>query len=156
MLRLFPGTVLVSRNLDESLNTSPGFWNHLAIVINANVIVEYQAGIVEHNQGRGVIRTSLQDYMYRAYHPVLALLPMNNPAGFCAAKRAAELVGLPGRPGREYERFIGRHGVKWVRNCVSVITLAWGPNDRAMRRVLMPDGIMRFVGRDFKQPASIK
>lgn len=108
------GTVFISRNADERENTSPGFWNHLAIK-NGDHIVEAQ-------QGRGVIRTSFVDFLTRDYSQILAQEPNNLQEGFVAGSTAESLVGLKFRltssiPGRDWPLLMRVRGV----NCDSVI-----------------------------------
>lgn len=115
----FPvGTVLVSRNADESQNQSPGYRNHLAIVVGEGRLVESQDEV-------GVIATPVADYVARPYSRIVALRPRDAECGAKAAQRAERLVGLP------YGRFSSLwpiHGKLRKRlglNCVSVIEIAY-------------------------------
>ena len=123
-----PGTVLATRNRDPRLNTSPGgqILNHLAIVVNDHQVIESQAGIVEHGQGRGVIRTELADFMARDYDRILALEPIDPAVGARAAAIAETLVGLPfarlsSLPGVDRPFIFERRGM----NCDSVIRYSY-------------------------------
>lgn len=75
------GAVLVSRNLDEAENTSPGYWNHLAIHVGMNSVVESQAD-------KGVIKTKLSVYSSRPYAPILVLSPLDAKIGAQAAGKS--------------------------------------------------------------------
>lgn len=83
------GTVLISRNLDEIENTSPGYWNHCAIYVGGPIIIESQ-------MNEGVIKTYLDTYMARAY-TWFALTPIDSAVGLLAAEKANTLLGLPYR-----------------------------------------------------------
>lgn len=86
----FPlGTVLISRNTNETDNTSPGYWNHCAIYIGDDTIIEAQ-------EGQGVIRTLYAEYIVRAY-TWFGLIPIDLNIGMRAADKAKTLVGLPYR-----------------------------------------------------------
>jgi hypothetical protein len=105
------GTVLISRNVDESLNTSPGHWNHLAIYVGEGSIVESQ-------EGKGVILTPLVEYVERKYEWA-AIYPVDPEVGKRAAEAAKELVGLPYR-----KLGTGMRRVKQGLNCVGTIVVA--------------------------------
>lgn len=156
MRTLLPGTVLMSRNADENENTSPGFWNHLAIIVSDDDIVEAQAGIVEHGQGRGVIITKVSDFMSRDYGQVIAYEPRNPQMGVGAAKRARALVGRPHAPGASVLRRPGRKRPNAGQNCVSVVKVAWGTTVTRIRNIVIPDGFARVAGSSFKDPIRMK
>lgn len=113
-----PGSVLVSRNADERENTSPGFWNHLAVQVDTTHLVESQ-------EGRGVIRTPLSEFLARPYSQVVVLRPLNASEGTEAAARAERLVGLPHAPLSSLFPFNGPLRQKLGLNCVSVVEIAW-------------------------------
>lgn len=154
-MKLPPGTVLCSRNRSEEENTSPGYWNHLAIVVSDGV-VEAQQGIVEHGQGEGVIKTSIEDYMARDYSRIRAYLPLNVEHGQCAAMRAERLIGLPHAAAASLKPMQGAAAFRCGHNCVSVIKTAWIFADRLLRTLVKPDGMSRFVGRIAKKPVVIR
>jgi hypothetical protein len=131
------GTVLVSRNANEAENTTPGHWNHLAIVVGEELI--------ESQEGKGIIRTTLAEYLSRPYaQPILALLPCDRAVGERAATKAATFVGQPyGKLGsilRGPARRMSR-GEKVAANCVVPIKAAYWQEDRRTRRVWFPDHI---------------
>lgn len=129
-----PGTVYVSRNHDESLNTSPGYWNHLAIYVGSGEIVEAQPET-------GVAIVKLSDYLVRDYE-VIRYLPRTAELGERAAVAARSFVGQP------YGKFasvnpifrFGRH------NCVSVVEAAYdvATNHRWLW-IRRPDHVKRLV-----------
>lgn len=114
------GTVYLSRNLDERLNDSPGYWNHVAIYVGQDALVESQIGV-------GVVRTSLADYSKRAYQ-VGVLYPRDKAVGERAAAVASSYVG---RPYRRLSSFAPNlvppivpailHGTPYGMNCVSTV-----------------------------------
>lgn len=149
---LAPGTILVSRNANEADNTSPGFWNHLAIVAGANEVIESQAG-------QGVIRTPLAVYMARPYRPILALKPLDCQAGQRAAARADELVGLPHRALSSLFVFNGQPRRKIGVNCVTAaLEIPYAGEALGVRLTIKPDGVLRtpFARRLFSEPVTIR
>jgi hypothetical protein len=137
------GTVLVSRNANEAENETPGHWNHLAIIVSPTELIESQ-------EGKGVIRTPLAEYLSRPYaQPIQALLPCDRAVGERAATTAATFVGQPysklGSILRGPARRMSR-GEKIAANCVVPIKAAYWQADRRIRRVWFPDHI---VNRDF-------
>jgi hypothetical protein len=82
------GAVLVSRNNDERLNTSLGYWNHLAIYDAAtNTVIESQAGI-------GVQAVPWSVYRARPQR-VLVVFPRTPELGQAAVLRARSRIGTP-------------------------------------------------------------
>lgn len=128
-----PGTVLVSRWLDESLNTTPGVENHLAMYVGSGEVVEAQAD-------RGVIKTPLAEYLARKQR-VTKLLPRTAEIGKAAAERAKSFVG------KAYGKLasidplwrFGRH------NCVSVVEQAYRPETGFVWGIRRPDDVYRLV-----------
>ncbi len=136
------GTVLVSRNRDESENTSPGYWNHLAIYIGDYRVVESQAD-------RGVILTKTVDYNARNYdwHP---LYPINLNVGKVAAEKAKTLVGLPYRAASSLTA-TDRHPEQGL-NCVSVVRLSYvSGTGEPLPTLHKPDDIEALTGLFTKQ-----
>lgn len=113
----FPaGTVIVSRNVNEADNTSPGYWNHLGMSNGRGFIIEAQ-------EGKGVIFTPLREYINRPYH-MTVLRPRDVEQGRKAAQIAAGFVG------EKYNKLasLGLQGpkedLKLGQNCVSVVRRA--------------------------------
>lgn len=111
------GSIVVSRSTDESLNTTPGYWNHLAIYVGDGQLVESVAGA-------GVVQTPwdrFQQYDAR----IVVLEPCNAMAGMQAAARAKQLIGLPYATWSSLRR--SHPASRRIRgvNCVSVIEIAW-------------------------------
>ena len=125
------GTVLVSRNADERENTSPGYWNHTAVYIGNQQIVESQAG-------QGVILTSVDEFLSRQYSRIIALAPRDALAGEQAAQRAQRLVGLRHAPGSSFFPFQGPLRQRMGLNCVSIVEISW------QARFNIPDQAFRF------------
>ena len=126
---LVPGTVLVSRNIKEEDNTSPGYWNHLAIYVGNGQLVESQAD-------SGVILTSWQTYWSRPYSEIAYRLPISSKVGLDASERAKKLVGLPYAT---YSSFVGGLGETRQAlglNCVSVTEISY-----KLRNLNVPDRI---------------
>jgi hypothetical protein len=117
------GTVYVTRNLDERLNSSAGYWNHTAIYVGDGAVVEAQVGI-------GVLRAPLSEFLARPYQ-VLLFLPRDPAVGQRAAAYAATLVGQPYGPYQSLGPQRVRSWLSWLlwrpqpQNCVSVCRRAY-------------------------------
>lgn len=147
-LRALPdGTTLLSINRDPRLNTSPGTWNHAAIVANGH-IVESQAGIVERGQGKGVINTTFADFLSRDYSKIIALVPLDSGLGERAADRADQFVGLPFRKLSSLPRRETPRREKRGMNCNSTVRAAFvdagGPK---MPKQKIPDRFLAMRGK---------
>lgn len=128
------GTVLLSRNHDESQNRTPGYWNHLAMFVGNGEIVESQAG-------RGVVIAKLDDYLARP-QSVKCIYPRDLAAGDKAAEFARSYVG---RPYRWSSSITPNLSPTYGKNCVSPITEAYARAiDRQVRRCRRPDHILRY------------
>ena len=144
-----PGTIMVSRNSDERQNTSPGYFNHTAIVVSDTEIVESQ-------EGQGIIRMPLAAYLARQYSRILAFKPRDTVAGLRAAKRAEQLVGR--QYGNASSLLLGRGILAQRANCITAaVEISWGPEHRACRWIVKPDGMFRpRVKRPFLEPETIR
>ena len=83
------GTILISRNQDETENATPGYWNHCAIYIDGGIVIEAQ-------EGQGVIQTYFDKFVERRYEWIY-LTPADDVAAKIAAEKAGTLIGLPYR-----------------------------------------------------------
>lgn len=112
MNKYFPGVILVSKNIDESLNTTPkSIWNHLSIMISETELIESQIN-------QGVIITKFEDYKKRAYTWGI-IYPKQKSIGLKAANYAKELVGIKYR--KFSSIFKNPRPIKRGLNCVSVV-----------------------------------
>lgn len=136
------GTVLVSRNWREWDNTSFGYWNHLAIYVGNQQVVESQ-------EPHGVVLTSLVEYWARPYSRIVAVVPDNGFAGTVAASRAKTMLGMPWRPYVSVGPGILTIRTHSGANCVSVIEEAY-----RMRNLDWPDRM--FYARGFKLPVYMR
>jgi uncharacterized protein YycO len=100
------GAILISRNNIESLNDSPGYWNHVAIYVGNDRLVESQ-------RGRGVISTPMSEWNQRDITWGV-LTPRDGEVGRRAAEIAKGLVGRPFGIASSVRRHPGRR-----LNCVS-------------------------------------
>ncbi len=114
VFKLKPGDILLTRNADESLNTSPGFWNHTAIAVNASEVVEAM-------EGKGVIRTPLSSFLDR--YAQIVLMRYAGKYDDRAAKFAEQSVGQPYRYISSIFLFLRRQ--QRGENCVSLVRRAY-------------------------------
>ena len=147
-----PGTLLVSRNIDERLNArTPGWANHLATYIGNGWIIESQVGV-------GVIKTSVADYSQRQYQWFapgqnhIPLGPCNEEFGKRVAAIALSHIGRPYRP---YSSLAPRiivpiipwaFGQPWYgANCVTETSdQCVGAGAPWMRDMRVPDDVFRY------------
>lgn len=127
------GTVLVSRNKDDSQNTTPGFHNHLALYLGNGIIVESQ-------EKRGVIQIPFGEYKSRPYD-WFPLFPVDEKTGQRAADKAKTLIGIPYRKLSSLfpEELIEERGL----NCVSVIRVSYVyALGKPLPKLKLPDDIL--------------
>jgi len=123
------GTVLFSRNADERLNSTPGYWNHTAIYVGGGWVVESQ-------DGPGVILTPLAEYEARPYQRFqpgqnhVAAFPRNTVVGMRAAATARCYVGTPYLRGSSLP--LVPRAVPWAlgrpwygMNCITVVSASY-------------------------------
>lgn len=104
------GTVLISRNKNNSLNHGYSYWNHAAIYIGNNEIIEATES--------GVIKTNLEEYKKRDYE-FLILIPKNLEIGIKSSDKSITMIGIKYRFISSIFR-IQRKDRRGL-NCVSVI-----------------------------------
>lgn len=146
------GTVLQTRNADERENTSPGYFNHLAILSDGWVI--------EAQQGCGVIQTSYQDFLARAYSQIRAFEPVNLEVGDYAGEVAETLIGLPYAPYHssllpgDQPLLMNMRGV----NCIPVVRYSYRhASGECLRELRIPDEADVLVSRGIlRQPVTIR
>lgn len=107
---LLPGDIFATRNADELDNETPGYWNHLAVCVGENLIVEGQSR-------RGVIYTGLQEFLDR--YPEIRVLRLREGDGFAIADEACRHVGTPFWKLASLPRFLRR--TERGNNCVSLV-----------------------------------
>lgn len=124
------GTILISRNNDDTLNhhIKDSKWNHICIYIGNGIIVESQ-------EDQGVIKTSAKDYLKRDY-TFGFLYPKNKQQGIDAAKTAEKLVGSDYR--KVSSVFRRNVNPKKGLNCVSVVRNSYNIY------LQIPDDILKF------------
>lgn len=98
-----PGDIFVTRNQDERLNRTPGYWNHVAIYTD-NGIIEGQS-----YPWKSVICSEITEFQNRYYK--FRVYRWNEEVGKNAAIIAKHLVG------RLYRRY--------KFNCVTVVRSAY-------------------------------
>jgi hypothetical protein len=134
-----PGTLLISRNADERLNTSPGYWNHWAFWAG-DLDGDGDADVLESQEGLGVIRTDYSVFLSRPYSRIIAREPTNLEFGVRYIQVADSKVGLPHRT---FASIRGRDTERSLRKGVSCITLVRYPVREVggvrIRRARIPD-----------------
>lgn len=119
------GSLFISRNTNEADNTSPGYWNHLAIWLGNGQIGESQVG-------QGTIVTPLDDYLARPYtYGVLIPRQKYLIAGEMAAGIAKRLIG------KRYGK-LSSYRPRQQTNRMNCVTYAYGVPWRMSLRQLFP------------------
>ena len=110
---IWAGDFILTRNLKEEDNTSPGYWNHCAIYIGDNHIVEAQAG------PNAVIMSDLTEFFNR--YPQIIVLRVTDEDSM-AAKMVEEGKALVGTPYRKIASiFNSLRNSRRGENCVTVV-----------------------------------
>jgi len=111
-----PGDLFVTRNATEEENSSPGYWNHLAIYVGEGLVVEAQ-------QGQGVIYSELPEFLSR--YPQIRVLRLRIGDGQVIADEACRHVGTPYALLASLPRWMRR--TERGNNCVSIARRAFIP-----------------------------
>lgn len=130
-----PGDFLVTRNTDAVGNESPGHWNHCAVVIDGNWVVEstYVFGCT--------IAVPIWTFFNR-YPEVLVLRAINvdEQATLRMIEKAKSLIGRP------YDKY-GSVGVTWIHrrgdNCVSLVRRSYLAGFSIDPGWVKPDSLVR-------------
>jgi uncharacterized protein YycO len=111
------GDILLTRHADEAKNTSPGHWNHAAMYVGNNTVVEAQ-------EGPDAVLSVDWPAFYSRYAEVVILRPkMPWQVRDMMAWHAWELVGSTYRKFASIFRFL--RGTHRGENCVSVVRKAF-------------------------------
>jgi len=132
---LLPGDIFLTRNAENSDNSTPGYWNHTAIYAGDNEVVEAQTGPAK------VILTNLVDFWAR--YPIIKVVRMNdNTVAQRAATHARTLI--------DSRYWLGASRFKLLRssvrgeNCVSVVRRSYLYAAGINYRWKKPDDITNF------------
>lgn len=110
---VWAGDFFLTRNLKEEDNSSPGYWNHCAIYIGNNQVVEAQAA------PDAVIVSDLTEFCNR--YPQFLVLRITNEDNM-AAKMVVEAKKLIGTEYRKMASWFNRlRKSSKGENCVSVV-----------------------------------
>jgi len=115
MMKIKPGDLFLTRNVGttEEQNESPGYFNHAAIYVGDNIVVEAQLG-------KGVLKINLEEFQNR--YPIYVILrpDESEEIRFRAALEAKKLVGT------NYRRLASIFfRIRRGENCVSVVRKAY-------------------------------
>ncbi len=141
---MLDGTVFITRYLDESRNTSPGYWNHSAIYVDNN--------IVESLRDRGVIKTSFDEWIDGVERCII-LRPVYKDLSQKASQYSLKLLGIRYRFISSFFRVINPRRLQKGLNCVSVVKLSYGHALGYTPKWIVPDHIVKsdlFVVEDYK------
>ena len=140
-----PGNIFLTRNAgDERSNPTPGYFNHAAIYVGNNTVVEAQMHV---NNGKwsddtkfpgAVIKSDLDEFWNR--YPIIRVLQL--PIDESVADEALQMVGLPYR--RISSWFRRQRPDSRGVNCVAVVR-------RSVMRVTGKDPKWR-IPDDIKPP----
>lgn len=134
LVEIQPGDILISRNAGgEDINTSPGWWNHTAIYIGHDRVVEAQ-------EEQGVITSSFKEF-YDRYPYVLIVRPRETSKEIQGAfiKAAESLVGREYNKGASILFLFFDFGS--TENCVSTVRRAFSEAYGFDPGWRIPDGV---------------
>lgn len=117
MITFQPGDIFLTRWFDEDKNTSPGYWNHSAIL-------NHQGDIVEALIDKGVVKANFDNWVKEVDRYCVV-----RHFDFEAAKRASiacnNYIGKPYRLLTSTFTIIGKRRINMGLNCVAVVRLAY-------------------------------
>lgn len=134
MITFQPGDVFLTRWFDEEKNTSPGYWNHSAIL-------NHHGNVVEAIKDKGVIKEDFDKWLseidnYCVVRHIDAEI----------AKRASitcnNYIGKPYRLLTSTFTIIGKRRMNLGLNCVAVVRLAYRDAANMDYRVSFPDDFL--------------
>jgi len=132
-----PGDVFVTRNADESDNTTPGFWNHVAVYVGQDVYGKHL--VVEGQIAPGkVIYSQLSEFIARYPHIRLLRLRMGNTQTF--VDTAIRQIGTPYRKLASFPVFL--RPPERGNNCLSVVRRCYINTFNVDPRWRLPDDLM--------------
>lgn len=140
MTNLPIGTVIYSRNLNESFNKTPGCVNHLAIIVGDNQVVEAQEDL---DGKSGVILSSIADFKSRHYQ-FGYLYPKDKQVGIKAAETAKTLVGKKYAKLTSIRPKLSNNIRSRKMNCVTVINVSYSKALGTDVKMAIPDDIFRY------------
>ncbi len=146
---LQPGDILLTRNELEEENRSPGYWNHSAVYVGDNTVVEAQ-------DGPGEVIVADWEEFYNRYPRMMYLRPDPSYVDGIVAE-AKNLIG------QKYTKWASlfRYLRKRYDNCVSVVRKAWRAGAGEDPRWRIPDHIFEvrktaFVSYRILKPQSLE
>lgn len=130
---IYPGNVLITRN--ASNNRSLGYWNHCAIYIGDNKVIEAQI-----KPGK-VIVSELNEFWGR-YPNILLIKIIDDKQSLEAVNKAKELIGAKYRPAASM--FCVLRDKSAGENCVSVVRKCYISGTGKDPLWKLPDDVARF------------
>ena len=127
-----PGDIFVTRNATEAENSSPGYWNHVAVYVGNGLVVEAQG-----EPGK-VIYSDLAEFVNR--YPEIRLLRLRMGDRQAIADEAIRQVGTPYRALASIPVFMRRP--ERGNNCVSVFRRGLRSSTGVDPRFRVPDGVI--------------
>ena len=140
---LLPGDILITRNAEDKPNNTAGWWNHAAIFVGDNTVIEAQAGPSK------VISTNPVDFWVR--YPIIKVL---RPNDYEVAKQAAQCAKT--LQNAKYRRYASAprnlRPSSRGENCVSVVRRSYLYASGFDYRWRKPDDITNFTTIFIKKP----
>lgn len=117
-MELYPGTIILTNNIDPERNGGYGRFNHAAISIGSDKIVESlsETGVVTNNLENLIFHPETNEFIF--------LVPKNLSLGSAAALAAYELNGVKYRFLSSITRFTQRN-IKKGLSCISTVRHAY-------------------------------
>jgi len=126
------GTILLTRHDEEDENTTPGYWNHAAIISDTGTIIE---ALLE----KGVVETPLQEWL-DSVDIAIGLQYENMDK---AAREARYFLGRKYRRIASVFKKLGQRRQRLGLNCVSVVRLCYFHANKKDPQWIVPDDIQK-------------
>lgn len=137
-----PGDVFLTRWFDEEKNSSPGYWNHAAIMDHHGYIVESLKDI-------GVVKQDFDKW----YNSLETFMPVrfirNESKAYVAGEMSNYYLGKPYRFITSAFRFIGPIRENIGLNCVALVRLCYRDALGYDPRYFIPDDLLK--SQDFRR-----
>jgi len=131
------GDILITRNANEEDNSSPGYWNHVAIYTRFDVVVEAQVGPA------AVIQAEWPEFWNRYPEMRIMRMEMDGATREKLARAAQELVGTTYSRFASLHRAFRRGSRRRGENCVSVVRRAFMRSTGTDPRWRKPDDVAK-------------
>lgn len=138
MITFKPGDIFLTRWFDEDKNSSPGYWNHAAIL-------DEHGNIVESLMDKGVVKQDFDEW-FNSLESYCVVRYFDSQVALQAAREAAKYIGKPYRLITSTFTIIGPLRTQLGLNCVALVRLCYRDAAGYDTRVSFPDNFLEREG----------